>query len=85
MKLLLPVLIIDTVDIDGAEGEADVDDDEDKEEDKDVHHHVAHRDDDRSNLPVHQADLGEETKKACCERTTCLCPEIFQIEWTPGM
>ena len=63
-KLLLPVLIVDTVDVDGAEGEADVDDDKDEEEDKDVHHHVAHRDDDWSYLPVHQPDLRGEKKKA---------------------
>ena len=37
-----PVLIVDAIDVNRAQCEADVDNDEDEEEDKDVHHHVAH-------------------------------------------
>ena len=82
----LPVLIVDTVDVDSAHCEADVDNDEDEEEDKDVHHHVAHWDDDWSNLPVHQPNLRE--KESLNLITTCFSsswPEIAHIEWTLGM
>ena len=40
--MLLPVLFVDAVDIDSAEGEADVDDDEDEEKDQHVDYHVCH-------------------------------------------
>ena len=73
----MPVFIVDTVDIDGAEGEADVDNDEDEEEDKDVHHHVAHGDDDGSDLAVHQANLGERKRinplqRVCAQKSSRL-------------
>ena len=72
----MPVLIVDTVDVDGAEGEADVDDDKDEEEDKDVHHHVAHGDDDGSYLPVHQPNLGKEKESLnLIERVSVACAQ----------
>jgi len=37
-----PVVTVDVVDVDGAEGEWDVDDDEDEEEDHHVQDHVRH-------------------------------------------
>ncbi len=37
-----PVIAVDVVDVDGAEGEWDVDDDEDEEEDHHVQDHVRH-------------------------------------------
>ena len=55
-----PVFIIDTVDVDSTEGEADVDNEEDEEEDDDIHNHVAHRDDDRARLSVHQPRLQQD-------------------------
>lgn len=37
-----PVVTVDVVDVDGAEGEGDVDDDENEEEDHHVQDHVRH-------------------------------------------
>ena len=48
-----PVVVVDVVDVDGAERERDVDDDEDEEEDHDVEDHVGHADDDRTRLTPH--------------------------------
>ena len=75
----LPVLFVDTIDVDCAEGEADVDNDEDEEEDKDVHHHVAHGDDDRSYLSVHQPDLerkGKPDVRECHTKSFSCSPRI---------
>ena len=55
-----PVVIIDTVNVDSTEGETDVDDEEDEEEDANIHNHVAHRDDDRASLSVHQPSLQQD-------------------------
>ncbi len=57
VKICLPVVVVDVVDVDGAEGEWDVDDDEDEEKDHDVEDHVGHADDDRTRLAPHQTDL----------------------------
>ena len=45
------------VDVDDAEGEADVHDDKDEKEDEHVDDHVGHADDDRTRLPPHQTKL----------------------------
>ena len=78
----MPVFVVHAVDVHRAQGEADVDDHEDEEEDEDVHDHVAHRDDDRSDLAVHQPDLEE---KAWPERISYkdFPAEKFQIETAP--
>ena len=54
---LRPVVIVDLVDIDNHQGEADVDNDEDEEEDQNVNDHVGHGDDDRASLPPHEPCL----------------------------
>ena len=76
---LSPVVVINFVNIHNHQGEADVDNDEDEEEDKDVHHHVAHGDDDRSYLSVHQPDLerkGKPDVRECHTKSFSCSPRI---------
>ncbi len=55
--ILYESILIYLVDVDDAEGEADVYDDEDEKEDEDVNDHVGHADDDGSSLSPHQPAL----------------------------
>ena len=54
---LRPVIIVNLVDIDNHQGEADVNNDKYEEEDQDINDHVCHRDDDRSSLSPHEPCL----------------------------
>ena len=56
---LRPVVIVNLVDIDNHQGEADIDDDKDEEEDQDINDHVGHGDDDRSRLSPHEPCLNK--------------------------
>ena len=48
VEFVCPLVWVDSVDVDHAEGERDVDDDEDEEENHDVEDHVRHADDYRT-------------------------------------
>ena len=52
-----PVVVINLVNIDNHQGEADVDDNEDKEEDEYINDHVGHGDDNRPRLSPHETSL----------------------------
>ena len=54
---LSSVVVINLVDIDNHQGEADVDDNEDKEEDEYINDHVGHGDDNRPRLSPHETSL----------------------------
>ena len=58
-----PVVIVNLVDINNHQGEADVDNDEDEEEDQDINDHVRHGDDDGARLSPHQSSLHKEGMK----------------------